>query len=75
MSRVLLPSNYPIDYNKAIDAMIETNTGIYTAPAQPPQIEGTPQTGRNSCVNLSNVIHYPQKILRTPIRDILYNWL
>ena len=24
-----------------------------------PQIEATPQTGRTSCVNFSNVIHYP----------------
>ena len=47
----------------------------------PKEIEGTPQTGRNSCVNFSNtlpatpkkssgVIHYP-----LPIREILYNLL
>ena len=45
---------------------------------QPPsKSEDPPQTGRNSCVNFSDVIHYPKKILRTPspIRDILYNLL
>ena len=29
---------------------------VYAAPT-PPKIGGTPQTGRNSCVNFSDVIH------------------
>ena len=52
---------------------------LYSPPD--PQIQGTPQTRRNSCVNFSNVIHYPKKkicrcnTLPPPIREILYNLL
>ena len=44
---------------------------LYSPPDPPPQKkQGTPQTDRNSCVNFSNVIHYPPKsagVIHSPL--------
>ena len=47
---------------------IIASSGLFSPP-QPPKIGGTPNRG-NSCVNFSDVIHYPQIL-----RELLYNLL
>ena len=49
--------------------------GFIQPQTPPPQIGGTPQTGRNSGVNFSYVIHTPKNPPDPPIREILYNLL
>ena len=49
--------------------------GYIPVQPQPPKLEEPPSTGRNSCVDLSNVIHYPPKNPPdSPIRGIPYNF-